>query len=457
MPTIATLFSGGELVGVGARAAGLSHLWGCEIDPAIAEVARANGFESIVADVLDIDPSTLAIPDVLHASPVCTRASVANNNAGEAPLDIAMGEKIAQFIDVMKPRIFTLENVFPYRKFKAFQIVLDALSRNGYMWDYDNLNAADFGVPQTRRRLVLRAIRGGLLPNLPNKVPWVGWYQAIEDLIPTLPASRFAKWQLDRLPEELKTVLIGGANRSKSFLEFAKKNRKTIPGQFESEEPSPSIVSTASSDLRAFIVDQLNGGHETPTIRDEDDPGFSLTVYSTKHPPPRAFIVPGRNSSSFSVRNDDEPARVVGDTERVGNLPRAFLVGDQYGQPQDTPDRKLQISDPADPAPSVRAYGKGGTPPRAFLVEGSVGGERPPRVMGEEEPAMTITTPTGGRVHRAWLSQGRVVSMTPRALARFQSVPDSYILPEKASLAVKVIGNGVACLMYQRIMEGFFP
>ena len=54
---------------------------------------------------------------------------------------------------------------------------------------------------------------------------------------------------------------------------------------------------------------------------------------------------------------------------------------------------------------------------------------------------------------RAWLSSGRVVKMTPRALARFQSLPDSYILPDKASLACTVIGNMVPSLLMQQIVE----
>ena len=82
----------------------------------------------------------------------------------------------------------------------------------GYFWTYDHVNAADYGVPQTRRRLILRASRG-LLPFLPEPVPWVGWYAAIEDLIPTLPESKLAPWQLARLPAELReTVLVGGGN-----------------------------------------------------------------------------------------------------------------------------------------------------------------------------------------------------------------------------------------------------
>ncbi len=54
---------------------------------------------------------------------------------------------------------------------------------------------------------------------------------------------------------------------------------------------------------------------------------------------------------------------------------------------------------------------------------------------------------------RAWLSAGRVVKMTPRALARFQSVPDAYVLPDKASLACRIIGNGVAVEAYRRLLE----
>lgn len=69
MTTFATLFSGGELAGVGIRAAGLVHKWGIELDDAIAGVARLNGFNVLTADILDIDPAGLEPVDALHASP----------------------------------------------------------------------------------------------------------------------------------------------------------------------------------------------------------------------------------------------------------------------------------------------------------------------------------------------------------------------------------------------------
>ena len=55
-------------------------------------------------------------------------------------------------------------------------------------------------------------------------------------------------------------------------------------------------------------------------------------------------------------------------------------------------------------------------------------------------------------MHRAILP-GRVVSMSPRCLARFQSFPDSYRLPDGRALAAKVIGNAVPPLLMQRVAQ----
>lgn len=376
MTTIATLFSGGECVGVGARAAGLAHLWGVEYDDRIANVARQNGFHVITSDVMDIDPHTLPIPDVLHASPVCKRASVANQSAElnedgtkEAPEDIATGQKVAQFIDVMTPQIVTIENVYAYRHFKAFKTITAALDRNGYFWDYDNLNAADYGVPQTRRRLVLRAKRGALLPMLLQPERWVGWYEAIEDLIPGLPDSQFAAWQLARLPDEINRMFMVQSGNSSRDMTFHEVN-----------EPVATVTATSPKEpRRAFILDYQNGAQAG---------GVTL---------------PQGDAPMFTVTNGKD----------------------------------------------------GRQPVRAWLVDGDGNRSRTPTLLNDSEPSMTVQAWHGRRpiqAPRAWLSQGRVVRMTPRALARFQSLPDSYILPDSSKLACTIIGNGVPSLLYQKII-----
>ena len=56
---------------------------------------------------------------------------------------------------------------------------------------------------------------------------------------------------------------------------------------------------------------------------------------------------------------------------------------------------------------------------------------------------------------RAWLESGRVVQLSVRALARIQSIPDSYKLPDKKTLACYVVGNAMPPLMYQKIIAQF--
>ena len=381
MTTIGTLLSGGECVGIGAKNAGLTHLWGFEIENDIAQVARGNGFNVITADVMGLDPHTLEVPDVLHASPVCKRASGANQSAElnedgtkEAPEDTEMGQKIAQFIDVMTPGIVTIENVYAYRNFKAFKMICNALNRNGYMWDFDNLNAADYGVPQTRRRLILRAIRGSLLPNLPQPERWVGWYSAIEDLIPMLPESQFAPWQLARLPDEIKgALLVDSAG-------YPDESGARVAVTRIATEPINTIVANYERrSMRAFIVDQNYGNSNASedrvlSIRQSDAPMVTVTAGGPKREY-RSWLVDQVNSSTVTSRPDDEPALTVS----------------VYSSKHQSP--------------------------------------------------------------RTWLSQGRVVSMTPRALARFQSIPDDYRLPESKALACKVIGNAVCPLLYQKIIK----
>lgn len=358
-----TMFSGGEGVGVGLTAAGLHHVWGIEYDAAIAAVAQRNGFAVHVADVRQVDYATLPAVDWLHASPVCTRASVANSGAVESQEDIDTAAAVVRALKAQQPLVFTLENVWQYRTFKAFTTITDALGRMGYFWTYDHVNAADFGVPQTRRRLILRASRG-LLPWLPEPVPWVGWYAAIEDLILTLPESKLAPWQLARLPEELReTVLLDMHNATRDA---------TVRGAAE-----PATTAGASMGSR---------------------PSHQLAVLINE-------------SSTMEIRTAQEPCAVQVSSERTARQ-------------------------------------------KAVLVAGLLNSESTTLTQRDGgEPAFTVTTSHNQRDARA-CPCARVVQMTTRCLARFQSVPDAYELPAKRELAARVIGNMVPPLLMQRIAEG---
>ena len=90
-----SIFSGGELAGVGALQAGYTHAWGIEKEAPIAEVANLNGFKVMTADVLLIDPNDMDAVDLLHASPPCPNFSAGNNRRGETETDISLANNVA--------------------------------------------------------------------------------------------------------------------------------------------------------------------------------------------------------------------------------------------------------------------------------------------------------------------------------------------------------------------------
>jgi DNA (cytosine-5)-methyltransferase 1 len=401
-----SLFSGGGGVDVGAKAAGYDLVWGVELRPEIAEVANANlGQHVIAANILELDPADFEAVDLLHASPPCPSFSTAKAGGEETALDIALAQKTADFVAVLLPQVFTLENVYAYRNSKSWAIIAETLTRHGYQFNYWHVNSADYGVPQTRKRMIVVARRDGRTPSLPpathaeNPVPglfgtlekWVGWYAAIEDLIPGLPDSEFAPWQLARLPEELTTQLFNGMDM---------KSTVRAMGGRSKFEPSATVVA--------------------------DDYRRPSTI-------PSALLVEASNAGGGSDRVDDEPAQTV-TTPSGGRVHRAFIVNNNAN---DTSGASI--------------------------------------VADADKPAGTVRTPGGGRDVRGYVG-GRVVKMTPRALARFQGFPDGYSLPAHKTLraltgdplvpfadeteknvngrlAATIIGNAVPPLLYQKLAE----
>ena len=163
-----TYFTGGNGVGIAFEACGICDVFGVEYDDKIANVARDNGFPVTTADVRAIDPAQLPCVDWFHASPVCKNASNAKADGEESPEDMETAQAVERYVDHHKPRIFSLENVWGYRKFQAFQNILDCLARNNYSVEFWHLNAADYGVPQTRKRLILVARNDGITPRKPQ-------------------------------------------------------------------------------------------------------------------------------------------------------------------------------------------------------------------------------------------------------------------------------------------------
>lgn len=202
-----TYFSGGGLVEEGLKGI-IDPVVAVEYDEKISGVYRNNfGQHIVTADVRDVDPKELVKHidgevEYFHASPVCKNYSQAKSNHAEVELDKETAASTAEFINAIKPKVVTIENVKGYKDSEAMKTITDSLDANGYTWDADVYNAADYGGYTNRERLIVRAVRDGKLPEKPKKMARKsGWYEAVADIIPTLTEKKngVAPWMDIRL------------------------------------------------------------------------------------------------------------------------------------------------------------------------------------------------------------------------------------------------------------------
>jgi DNA (cytosine-5)-methyltransferase 1 len=284
MIKIFSYFGGVGGVCAGAQDAGLEVVGTVEIDPAIAAIHKANFpyADCRVANVLGIDPSTLPDFDFFWASPPCPSFSTAKQDGGETELDIAIAQSVANVIQYKRPRYFALENVRGYAKSKSLGIITDELDRQGYSFNVLILDAANYGVPQNRIRLILRATLDSNLKDLPpthSKTgglftkPWVSWYEAIADLLPSCKQTHLTEKQAITLEKY----------KDKSFMVEGSEN---LSGRITSvPEESPAFTVLASCDRkmlrRAVLVEGHPGGDRLNIIRDAIAPSMSVLCFDS--------------------------------------------------------------------------------------------------------------------------------------------------------------------------------
>jgi DNA (cytosine-5)-methyltransferase 1 len=173
-PTAIDLFSGCGGLTLGLRRAGFDVIGAVDNDPLSVETYRANHED---VHVWEIDIRKLTVRevkrtlrlrrgklDLLAGCPPCQGFSTMRTlNRGRAARDGRNGLifDFLRFVRILRPKAVMLENVpglAKHRKFKTFCAKLRALE---YQLEYRILNAADYGVPQRRKRLILLASRAG--------------------------------------------------------------------------------------------------------------------------------------------------------------------------------------------------------------------------------------------------------------------------------------------------------
>ena len=153
--------AGGQALGV--ERAGFDHLLLVDNDPDCCATLRANrpGWEVVQADMKRFELPDLGKIDLFAAGLPCPPFSIAGKQLGEND-ERDLFPAALRLIENARPRTIMIENVrgFLGQSFAAYRNrFANALGDLGYGVDWRLYNASDFGVPQSRWRVVIVAAR----------------------------------------------------------------------------------------------------------------------------------------------------------------------------------------------------------------------------------------------------------------------------------------------------------
>tara|TARA_Y100000310_G_scaffold255696_1_gene263245 strand:- start:19856 stop:20860 length:1005 start_codon:yes stop_codon:yes gene_type:complete len=204
--TAISTFSGGGGSSLGYRMAHFKVLWANEFIAEAQHTYLANHPDTKLdrRDIRQIDPLEVLQEvglgvgdlDLLDGSPPCASFSVSGLvseawgrqkiYSGKRQRTDDLFFEYIRFVDAMQPKIFIAENVQGMARGAAkghFKMVMEALRACGYKVAVRELNAAQLGVPQVRRRLIFAGVRRDLghEPCLPRPFPY---YYTVREVLP---------------------------------------------------------------------------------------------------------------------------------------------------------------------------------------------------------------------------------------------------------------------------------
>lgn len=163
--SVVSLFSGGGGLDLGFKAAGFDIIWAIDNNPnAVASYRRNVSADIICSDINDIDPTSIPAADVVIGGPPCQSFSL----AGKRQCDDKRGQLVWRYLEIIKtiaPSAFLFENVTGLLSAKSANgtKILDELlhlfSEIGYHLSWQLINAADYGVPQLRKRVIIVGLK----------------------------------------------------------------------------------------------------------------------------------------------------------------------------------------------------------------------------------------------------------------------------------------------------------
>ncbi|MDR3364759.1 MAG: DNA cytosine methyltransferase [Clostridiales Family XIII bacterium] len=260
---IVSLFSGAGGLDLGLMQAGHKMVWANDFDADAVRTYKHN-IDSVImhADINNVSVDDIPAADAIVGGFPCQGFSLANMNRNVDDERNQLYKAFCRIVSEKKPNYFVAENVKGILSLgggAVIEHIKNEFERIGYRVNVHSLNLADYGIPQTRQRVLILGQRKDLGPQISFSapapthsrngypLPWVSIKEAID---------RFPS------PDEPNTVL----NHTCSAYKVAYRNftghRMTDP-----DKPSPTILARGNGKGGVCAIPHYNGERRL-TIRE---------------------------------------------------------------------------------------------------------------------------------------------------------------------------------------------
>lgn len=172
---IVSLFSGAGGLDLGLVRSGHDIIWAIDIDKDAVTTYRNNiGNHIHLGDITKMDMSLLPDCDVIVGGFPCQGFSIANLKRTIDDERNLLYKSFYQAIKIKQPRFFIAENVkgiLSLGKGAVVAQIIDDFRQAGYSVSVNLVNMADYGVPQTRQRVIFLGQRNDVSESMLLSIP----------------------------------------------------------------------------------------------------------------------------------------------------------------------------------------------------------------------------------------------------------------------------------------------
>lgn len=304
------LFCGGGGLSEGFLQAGYDVVAGVDAEADFLATYEHNHEDALAirADLSEVDPESFfeAHPidpdaiDVVIGGPPCKGFSIAGHRDPDDERNYLVGNFI-DFVEFVEPEAFVMENVPGIKSMEGgdtLRSILEGFERAGYEKPaYETLNAADYGVPQNRRRVIFQGRRDGSIPTYPDRTHGPSKQATLtgKQLQPYVTVEEaIVEREVEGLPNHEKT------DHSAEMVE-----------RISEVEPGESLYESYGDSWRRLPRDEpsitIKENHNAPFIHPEEDRVGTVRECAILQSFPDDYVFQGPKSTQLKVVGNAVP------------------------------------------------------------------------------------------------------------------------------------------------------